>query len=68
MEIAIKIPAELVPSRASLSAITLSNTVHLDRATEQMAKSRQFDPALLQHVSLRMGSTSISLATTLAHQ
>jgi Tn3 transposase DDE domain len=32
-------------------AITLWNTVYLERATEQMAKSRQFDPALFQHVS-----------------
>ncbi len=34
-----------------VAAITLWNTVYLERATEQMAKSRQFDPALLQHVS-----------------
>jgi hypothetical protein len=34
-----------------VAAITLWNTVYLERATEQMAKSRQCDPALLQHVS-----------------
>ena len=34
-----------------VAAITLWNTVYLERATEQMAKSRQFDLALLQHVS-----------------
>jgi hypothetical protein len=34
-----------------VAAITLWNTVYLERATEQMAKSRQFDPALLQHIS-----------------
>jgi len=34
-----------------VAAITLWNTVYLERATEQMAKSRQFDPGLLQHVS-----------------
>jgi TnpA family transposase len=34
-----------------VAAITLWNTVYLERATEQMAKSQQFDPALLQHVS-----------------
>ncbi len=34
-----------------VAAITLWNTVYLERATDQMAKSRQFDPALLQHVS-----------------
>jgi hypothetical protein len=34
-----------------VAAITLWNTVYLERATEQMAKSWQFDPALLQHVS-----------------
>ena len=34
-----------------VAAITLWNTVYLERATEQMARSRQIDPALLQHVS-----------------
>ena len=34
-----------------VAAITLWNTVYLERATEQMAKSRQFDSTLLQHVS-----------------
>lgn len=34
-----------------VAAITLWNTVYLERATEQMVKSRQYDPALLQHVS-----------------
>jgi len=34
-----------------VAAITLWNTVYLERATEQMAKSRQFDLALLQHAS-----------------
>lgn len=34
-----------------VAAITLWNTVYLERATEMMAKSRPFDPALLQHVS-----------------
>ena len=34
-----------------VAAITLWNTVYLERATEQMAKSWQFEPALLQHVS-----------------
>ena len=34
-----------------VAAITLWNTVYPERGTEQMAKSQQFDPALLQHVS-----------------
>lgn len=34
-----------------MAAITLWNIVYLERAAEQMAKSRKFDPALLQHVS-----------------
>ena len=34
-----------------VAAITLWNTVYLERATEQMAKTRQFDPGLLQHIS-----------------
>jgi len=34
-----------------VAAIRLWNTVYLERATEQMEKSRQFDSALLQHVS-----------------
>jgi hypothetical protein len=34
-----------------VAAITLWNTVYLERATEQMAKSRQFDLGPLQHVS-----------------
>jgi Tn3 transposase DDE domain len=34
-----------------VAAITLWNTVYLERATEQMAKSQPFSPALLQHVS-----------------
>jgi TnpA family transposase len=47
-----------------VAATTLWNTVYLERATEQIAKSRQFDPALLQHVSRLDGSTSISPAIT----
>lgn len=34
-----------------VAAITLWNTVYPERATEQMAKSRQYDPVLLQHAS-----------------
>jgi TnpA family transposase len=34
-----------------VAAITLWNTVYLERATEQMAKLQQLDPALLQRVS-----------------
>jgi TnpA family transposase len=34
-----------------VAAITLWNTVYLQRATELLAKSRALDPALLQHVS-----------------
>ncbi len=34
-----------------VAAITLWNTVYLERAAEIMAKSHAFDPALLQHVS-----------------
>jgi TnpA family transposase len=34
-----------------VAAITLWNTVYLERAAELCAKSRAFDPALLQHVS-----------------
>ena len=34
-----------------VAAITLWNTVYLERATEQVARSRQIDRALLQHVS-----------------
>lgn len=34
-----------------VAAITLWNTVYLERAAEKMAKSPQFDSALLQHVS-----------------
>jgi hypothetical protein len=34
-----------------VAAITIWNAVYLERATEQTAKSRQFHPALLQHVS-----------------
>jgi TnpA family transposase len=34
-----------------VAAITLWNTVYLERATEQMANLRQLDPALLLHVS-----------------
>ena len=34
-----------------VAAITFWNTVYIERATEQLAKSRAFDPALLQHVS-----------------
>ena len=34
-----------------VAAITLWNTVYLERAAEIMAKSDAFDPALLQHVS-----------------
>ena len=34
-----------------VAAITLWNTVYLERATEMLAKSRAFDPVLLQHVS-----------------
>jgi hypothetical protein len=34
-----------------VAAITLWNTIYLERAAEMMAKSRAFDPALLQHVS-----------------
>jgi hypothetical protein len=34
-----------------VAAITLWNTVYLERATEKMAKSQQLDPVLLQHVS-----------------
>jgi TnpA family transposase len=34
-----------------VAAITLWNTVYLERATEQMSRSRQIDSALLQHVS-----------------
>ncbi len=34
-----------------VAAITLWNTVYLERAAEMLAKSREFDPALLQHVS-----------------
>ena len=43
----------MTPSGLNLvvAAITLWNTVYLERATEQMARSRQIDPALLQHVS-----------------
>src|ERR1700722_10638902 len=37
--------------RFELAAITLWNTVYLERATEQMTRSWQFNPALLQHVS-----------------
>jgi TnpA family transposase len=47
-----------------VAAITLWNTVYLERATEQLAKSRQFDPAC-SSTSLRLaGSTSISQAIT----
>jgi hypothetical protein len=34
-----------------VAAITLWNTVYLERAAEMMAKSHAFDPALLQNVS-----------------
>jgi len=34
-----------------VAAITLWNTVYLQRAAEMLAKSREFDSALLQHVS-----------------
>jgi hypothetical protein len=34
-----------------VAAIMLWNTVYLERATEQMAKSLRFDSALHQHVS-----------------
>jgi TnpA family transposase len=34
-----------------VGAITLWNTVYLDRATEQLARSREIDPAHLQHAS-----------------
>jgi hypothetical protein len=34
-----------------VAAITLWNTVYLERAAEQLAKSRAFDPAHLQHAS-----------------
>jgi len=34
-----------------VAAITLWNTVYLQRAAELLAKSREFEPALLQHVS-----------------
>jgi hypothetical protein len=34
-----------------VAAITLWNTVYLERAAEMLAKSREFDPALLKHVS-----------------
>ena len=34
-----------------VAAITLWNTVYLERATEMLAKSRAFDSVLLQHVS-----------------
>lgn len=48
-----------------VTAITLWNTVYLERATEHMAKSRQFDPNLLQHVSpLSWEHINLSLATT----
>jgi len=37
--------------------VRIWNTVYLERATEQVAKSRQFEPALLQHVSpARLGT------------
>jgi Tn3 transposase DDE domain len=52
-----------------VAAITLWNTVYLERATEQMAKSQQFDPAMLQHVS-PLGWKHVNLTGdyTLAHQ
>jgi hypothetical protein len=34
-----------------VAAITLWNTVYLERATKMLTKSRAFDSALLQHVS-----------------
>jgi hypothetical protein len=34
-----------------VAAITLWNTIYLERVTEMMTKSLAFDPALLQHVS-----------------
>jgi TnpA family transposase len=50
-----------------VAAITLWNTVYLERATEQMAKSQQVDPALLQRLAARLGARQSNWRLHLAH-